>query len=62
MTPPTRYRCPDAYDERCLVGLYPDNYHLTNVFGMSNVIGGVMTPPYGAINSNFIDQLSKTDM
>ena len=52
MTPPTRYRCPDAYDERCLVGLYPDNYHLTNVFGMSNVIGGVMTPPYGAINSN----------
>ena len=48
MSPPTRNRFLEAYDEWFSVGSYPDNYHWTNISVMSNVVGGLMSPPYEA--------------
>ena len=46
MTPPPRFQLSAVFDEWNLASCNPNNYHETTVSATSDVIGGVMTPPY----------------
>ena len=47
--PPEYEEEDNTYDEWDLAGWHPNHFRWTKESAISNVIGGVMTPPYAAV-------------